>query len=189
MRVVAAAALCLAATLAAARAAPDPERWLIDPDASSLTFRYSVDGEPQSGVFERFSGGGMFDAAAPEAATLDLTIEAGSLDLGDPLFNAVATSPEWFDTARHPEARYRLTHLEPLGGDRWEATGDLEIRATRRAVAAPITLEISDGEAHAVGAVSVDRGDFGVGVGITPLFVDIGEAVSVQFDIVARRVE
>ncbi len=155
------------------------------PERSRIGFEYLRNGQPARGIFARFDGEGLFSSAEPEAATLELRIESASIDLDDGLASAFATSAEWFDAATHPLVTYRLTALRPLDGDRFRALGDLTIRGRTRAVRTEITLTIDGTEARAEGVLELDRRDYGLGVGPSALFVEIGGAVAVRFDLTA----
>jgi len=176
-------ALAPRADAAAARSA-------LDPAASVVTFDFTVNGAPRSGRFATVSGAGVFDPDDPAAARMELSIDVASLDLGDPLETGFALSAEWFDAAAHPTARYRLARLTPLPGDgAFEALGDLTIRDALEVLRTPVTLAFDGPVARASGEVAFDRRDFGVGVGPSSLFVAIGAATSVRFEIVARRID
>ena len=163
--------------------------WMLVPERSRVGFEYLSNGKPAEGEFTRFEGEGVFSPEAPEAATLELRIESASIDLGDPLASAFATSAEWFDSAHHPVVTYRLTALAPLGGDRYDATGDLTIRGRTRPVRSTITLVVDEATARAEGVVELDRKEYRLGVGPSALFVVIGRPVAVRFDLTAERVQ
>lgn len=162
--------------------------WALVPERSSVTFEYSRNGKPAEGLFARFRGEGKFSPDAPGAATLELRIESASIDLGDPLASAFATSVEWFDAANHPEVIYRLASLVPLGADRYEATGELTIRGRTSPVSSTITLVVNEASARAEGLLKLDRLDYKLGVGPSALFIEIGREVAVRFDLTALPV-
>lgn len=169
--------------------AADPSfarEWKVDPAASTIRFVYAVDDGAAEGAFEQVEGEGMFDPDRPEDTTLELRILTRSLDLGDPMETGFALSAEWFDAGNFPVARYRLARLTPMPDGRWEALGDLTIKGRTRIMRTPIALDIAEDRAEARGEVVFDRTDFGVGVGVSALFVTIGTEVSVAFDLVAR---
>lgn len=182
------AVLVGAAALAVAGRAAAATDWAIDRAVSTIDFDYTLNGAAASGSFRRFGGAAVFDSASSAATRLDLAIEVAGLDLGDPLYNAVALGAEWFDAAAHPVARYRLARLAPVAEGGFEALGDLTIRDTLRIVRTPVALTLTETSARATGSVTVNRADFGVGAGLTTLFVDIGPVVSVRFDLTARPV-
>ena len=173
-------AFCLLATPAAAT------DWVVDPEASAIRFLYTVSGRDAEGLFRTVEGEGAFDPDAPERTRLELRIAVRSLDLGDPLETGFALSAGWFDAGAFPVARYRLAELKALEDGRWEALGDITIKGRTQVLRTPVVLDIDETMARARAKMAFDRTDFGVGVDLGALFVDIGEEVSVSIDLVAR---
>lgn len=185
-RSIGALMLLLGALPAAAWAAP--VSYVVVPERSSVSFRYTENGVPKQGEFRRFAGAGRFDQASPDEADLSFAVESASIDLGNRLVNAFASTEEWFDSTRHPEVRFRLTHLAPVAPERYIAEGLLTIRGETRGISAPVRLAFGEGEVMAEGDLRVDRAAYGLGLGASQAFVDIGREVSVVFALVARPV-
>lgn len=160
--------------------------WQVDPKQSDVGFEYLKDGAPTKGEFRDFSGGGSFDATAPDQARFELRIRSKSIDLYDGLASAFATSAEWFDSKNHPEVIYVLQALEPLGGDRYTATGLITIRGQEKPLISEIALSISADSASASGTLTITRADFLLGVGPSAAFVEIGPDVLVTFALTAQ---
>ncbi|MEL6336926.1 MAG: YceI family protein [Pseudomonadota bacterium] len=183
------AAAALSLVVSPAQAA----EWIADPDASKIGFVYERAGGAAEGAFTRFAGGGRFDPARPEEAELRLAIETRSIELGTLIESAFATSAEWFDSGQHPEAIYELITLTPLGEDRFEAFGTLSIKGRTRSLRSEITLSITEvasgGQAMAMGALTVNRRAFGLGIGPVSAFVTIGDQVTVNFALAAAVAE
>lgn len=167
-------------------AAPAPA-WAVRPERSEVRFAYSLDGRAAEGRFAAFAGAGAFDRSAPEAARFELRIESASIDLGSRLVSLYATSSEWFDARNHPAVVYRLTGLTPLGGTRYAAAGEIRVKGRAAETVSEIALEIGEGRARAAGALALSRSAFGLGTELSDLFVEIGDAVTVRFDLVATR--
>lgn len=165
-----------------------PETWSVMQDRSVVEFLYIEDGAGQRGTFERFRGSGTLDPEAPEIAKLEIEVHSASISLGSGLVDAFATSAEWFDSENHPLVIYRLDGLERLDGTVYMATGRITIRGTEKAISTPVTLEFTGGEARATGELNLERSDFGLGVGPSAAFVEIGDKVAVRFDLIARPV-
>lgn len=180
--IAACAALALFAHAALAKGAV----WRVIPAQSVISFDYDQNQQPASGVFAQVSGAGTFDPDNLSATRLELLIDVRSLDLGDPLESAFALSAEWFDAVNHPVARYRLAALTPLGDGRFEALGDLTIKGKLKVLRTPIALAIARDRATASGSLMFDRRDFDVGAGASALFISVGTAVSVRFNLVAE---
>lgn len=168
--------------------APDPTAdWTVVPEASAIGFGYSLNGKAAEGRFTGVAGGGRFDPDDPASAVLEIRIAADSIDLGNPLFSAFATSAEWFDARNHPEMRYRLSRLEPVEGDLYRAHGDVSIRGRTTPLVSEIRLETGADEARASGVLTLDRTDYLLGVGPSSLIVDVGREVTVSFELTAVR--
>ena len=176
----------LAAWPASGRAATGP-RWSVALASSTIGFVYRLDGAEARGRFTTFSGAGRFDPGAPEAARFTLSVDSASIDLGNALVSAYATSSEWFDARHHPHVRYRLTGLAPLGGAQYKATGEIALKGRRALTETVMTLQIGAREARAAGTLAVSREAFALGTEISDLFVAIGDRVEVRFALVARR--
>lgn len=162
--------------------------WAVDEDASKIGFEYMRGGAPARGVFHDFRGSGTFDPAAPKAARLKLIIDTTSIDLGEGLASAFATSAEWFDSKNHPNVAYELTGLTPLGGDHFRATGALTIRGKTKPITSDIDIDIEGDTARAKGTLTIDRYAYLLGVGPAAAFVTIGRQVEVTFDLAAHPI-
>ncbi|MEM7522871.1 MAG: YceI family protein [Pseudomonadota bacterium] len=163
-----------------------PPVWTIDAEASRLEIVYLIDGKAWRGDFGTFSGEGRFDPDAPEAAEMELLIETDSIDVGNIFGTAVAKTIDWLDVETHPTARYVLDDMTLIGDGRFRTVGTLTMRGVSHQVDGELTLNVGD-VASAAGETVFDRSLYGVGVGFTALFVTIGDPISVEFDLVARR--
>ncbi|MFK7943828.1 MAG: YceI family protein [Paracoccaceae bacterium] len=161
--------------------------WVVDPASSQVGFEYLKDGAPTEGVFREFSGAGTFDSSAPEAARFQISIASASIDLFDSLASAFATSAEWFDSKNNPNVVYVLQDLKPLGGDRYAASGTIQIRGVEKPMTSEIALKIGSSDANASGTLTIRRADFLLGVGPSAAFVEVGPDVQVTFALIARQ--
>jgi len=166
-----------------------PDRWKLVAERSAIRFGYRLDGDMAEGRFTRFSGTGRFAAARPEAARFTLRIASASIDLGNALVSAYVTSAEWFDARHHPEVVYRLTGLAPLGGGRYDTVGEIALKGRTVSVATPMRLAIGADQARARGSLALSRAAFALGTELTDLVVELGDEVTVRFDLVARRID
>lgn len=183
----AAGRLLLAAAFAAAPFSAWALDWRVDVAASRLSIVYLENGEPQEGAFEQFDGSARFDPAHPETAALTLEFEVASIALPDTFRSEFVQTEAWFDSKRFPVARYELTRLTPLDGQRYASEGVLTIKGRSLPIETPLTLEVTETEATAEGALSFDRLDFALGDTVGGFFIDIGRTIEVRFRFVARR--
>ncbi|WP_324778602.1 YceI family protein [Thiobacillus sedimenti] len=157
------------ALLACAAAQAAPETYVIDGSrtASEFSYRY-LGGATQTNRFERVSGTVVFDRAEGSGRA-EVTIDATSVNTGQPLLDAQMQAADFFDTANYPVITFRSTKMT-LNGDRSSLAGDLTIKGVTR----PVTLAVSRFQcmqdpavqAEACGAqatVTIRRSDFNMG--------------------------
>jgi polyisoprenoid-binding protein YceI len=137
----------------------------IDARRSVLTVVFEQMGVPVEGAFTRFSGTLSFDPADPATAAAELRIDTASFDLGMADFNAEVAKPEWLDSETHPQARYRVQGLTPLGEDRYRAEGELSLKGRTAALPAEIAVREEGALRLFSGEVRFDRTAFDVGGG------------------------
>jgi polyisoprenoid-binding protein YceI len=112
--------------------------WNIDPAHSGISFsiRHMVVSKVR-GRFAKFSGALTIDDGDLTRSTVEATIDAASIDTGTPQRDAHLRSPDFFDSERFPEIKFRSTRIEKVGAgaDRYRVTGPLTIRDVTREVA------------------------------------------------------
>ena len=130
------AAAILAAALALPAAAA-PASYAIDPDHTYPSFEFPHMGiSVWRGKFKKTRGTITFDREA-RAGSVDVTVEAASIDFGHRLMNEVAIGPDWFNVDMHPTLRYQGTVR--FEGDKPVA---LDGRLTLLDVTKPLELRI-----------------------------------------------
>jgi polyisoprenoid-binding protein YceI len=115
-------------------AAPEPGRWDIDPAHSIVraTARHLAMSHVE-GRFTAFTG--FITLAEPiERSSVQVRIEAASIDTGNAERDAHLRSPDFLDVVRFPALTYHSTRIVPLGGDRYRIEGRLTIRDITRNV-------------------------------------------------------
>ena len=97
-----------------------------------------------------------------------------------------------FDVEQWPTARFASAMVEHLGGEAYQARGELTIRDVRKDVVLPFTLRIADHpgnpdllQADAAGELTISRLDFGVGQGEWASTATVGEKVVIAIAVVA----
>lgn len=116
---------------------PAPGTWTIDPSHSTVGF--SVRHLMVSKVRGRFGAftGSIEIGERPEDSSVEVAIEAASIDTRDERRDAHLRSGDFLDAERHPALAFRSTGLRPTGGRRFHLDGALTIRGVTR----PVTLE------------------------------------------------
>jgi polyisoprenoid-binding protein YceI len=136
---------------------------VVDPAASMVSATFRQMNVPVEGRFTRFSGRVDYRAAQPEASSAELEIDTASFDLGLEDYNAEVRKPEWFDSARHPVARFSATGLQPQGEGRYRVSGSLTLKGQTH----PLTATLSHRQANGLhvfeGEVPLSRKRYGLG--------------------------
>ncbi len=123
------------------------------------------------GKFDKTSGTVVLDKEKG-AGTVDITIDASSIDFGHAKLNEHAKSPEMFDVAKFPTATYKGTLAKFKNGAPTEVEGEL----TLHGVTKPVKLSIKQFKCMvnpmskkevcgADAAATFNRSDFGVSFG------------------------
>ena len=156
--------LALAATLVSPGAV-FAQAQLQPPPASEITFTSRQMGVPVDGRFRTFNADVAFDPKKPETAKIALTVDLASASLGAPESEAELAKQPWFDTKKFPQARFVSSSVKPLGGGKFEVTGQLSIKGQPKPVTVPVTLTQAGGTTTATGAFQIKRLDFKIGEG------------------------
>ena len=132
------------ASLAVPNLSAEPEAlrdgaYRLDPAHATLLFKVNHLGlSTYVGRFNEFNAVLDFDAANPEAASLEAVIEVGSLDVNNRPFADTLTGPGWFDAENHPQARFVSNDIEITGDNTGIARGSLTLKGVTR----PLDIEI-----------------------------------------------
>jgi polyisoprenoid-binding protein YceI len=120
------------------RQVPEMGTWAIDPSHASFEF---VARHLMAKVRGNFSGvsGLATVAAVPEDSTLEIEIDASSIDTKDQTRDAHLRSGDFFGVEDHPTISFRSTGVRPGDGENeWKVDGELTIRGVTR----PVTVDV-----------------------------------------------
>lgn len=176
------AAIALFAASASASAAD----WQVVHDDSNLGIIGHQNGVAFTGTFFDFDAAISFDETDPDAATIAVVIDMASLDTDNPQRDDVTHGIDLFHVAEFPTAEFTASGFTDEGDGRFTTVGELTIRGVTQEVMLPFELTIDDGTAHAVGEVTINRIDFGVGRGQWASINPVSHEVTITIDIVAE---
>jgi polyisoprenoid-binding protein YceI len=147
-----------------------PTQWQIDPAHSAAHFsvRHLMISNVR-GEFTKLSGNAVIDPSDLTKSSVEVTIDAASVNTREPQRDEHLRSADFFDVANHPTLSFRSRRVESLGGENLKITGDLTIRGVTREVtfdAEGPTPSVKDpwGNVRAgiTASTKIDRKDFGV---------------------------
>ena len=163
-------ALALSGLVSSVYAAP--ETFNIDPAHTAPRFEYSHLGySNQLHRFDKTSGKIVLDRAA-KTGSVDVTIDAKSVNTGYPLFNEHIQDVDYFNTAKYPTITFKSTEVKFDGDKPVAVDGNLTIKGVTK----PVTLTATSFQAmphpmlkrDAIGAnavTKIKRSDFNMGKG------------------------
>lgn len=143
-------------------ASAQPATWVVDPVHSNVGFKVRHFFTPVSGQFEEFSGTIVYDADNPSSSSVEMVVQAASIDTDNERRDGHLRSPDFFDVANHPTLSFKSKKVAAVGGN-LAVTGDLSIRGVTKEVTIPVQiLGVMGDKAGFASEFTVDRQDYGV---------------------------
>lgn len=140
--------------------------WEIDPVHSDVGFkvRHFVSNVP--GEFNDFSGTIVYDAEHPEKSSVEITVQAASIDTGNDERDNHLRSADFFAVEEYPTLHFMSTAVKAKGNE-LAVLGELTIRGVTKTVTVPVTvlgtMETPNGaKAGFEAELVIDRQDYGV---------------------------
>ncbi|MHB1535035.1 MAG: YceI family protein, partial [Acidimicrobiales bacterium] len=91
------------------------------------------------GSFNELTGTATFDVENPPSSSLQLTIEAASIDTRNPDRDAHLRSNDFLDLEHYPQITFTSTAVAQVEPDTYRLTGDLTIKGVTR----PVTFDLA----------------------------------------------
>jgi polyisoprenoid-binding protein YceI len=188
--------IALTAGFAAALSLPAAaanSNWQIDPAHSSAQFsvRHMAISTVR-GAFSKVTGSVVFDDKDISKSTVEVTIDANSVDTRVPDRDNDLRSEKFFDVAHYPSITFKSKRVEQVAPGKLKVTGDLTIRGTTKEVVldvegptAPVKDPWGNTRNAATATTKINRQDFGVKWNATldNGGVVVGDDVSIIIDI------
>jgi polyisoprenoid-binding protein YceI len=168
--------------------------WTIDPAHTEVNFAVKHFFTPVTGSFEDFEVELVYDPAKPQASSVAVKIPVASLTTGNAKRDEHLLSGDWFEAEKYPYIDFKSTSVRANGNGQLVARGPLTIKGVSREIELPIRLLGTQPIAEPMRAMlggskevasfkastSVERGDFGVGVGSWAATMVVGSAVDID---------
>ena len=172
------------------------ERWQIDSSHSSIQFtvRHLVIAKVR-GQFSRWTAAVEAPGGDFAQGSLDVVIDAASIDTGVADRDAHLRSADFFDVEQFPEVTFKSTRVTRTGDDRLRVDGALTIKGVAREVALDVEVlgQARDpwgNERAAFSATtSIDRREFGLTWNqvLDAGGVMVGDRIEIAIDVEAVR--
>lgn len=165
--------------------AADP--WVVEANDSEIEFTGTQLGAEFEGEFKSFTAEIVFSPDDLAGSSVEVLIDIASVDTENGDRDSQIISPDWFDAAQWPTAKFVTKSFREIAPGKYEAVADLTIRDVTREVILPFDLEIEGDEAEAKGTVTINRTDFGIGQGQWTDTSQVGDPVTIKIEIEAKR--
>lgn len=178
-----------ALVLCAGHAVAEAKKFNVDLGHTRILFSVSHLGLSQMpGIFRDIAVDFAYDHENPAASSLDVTIQAASVDMFHDGLNDHLRNEDFFNVAKHPTITFKSTKVEPAGDGMAKVTGDF----TMMGVTKPLTFDVKlnkfgphprnpNASAAGFGATGViNRGDFGMGYGVPMIGGEITFTLSLE---------
>jgi polyisoprenoid-binding protein YceI len=144
--------------------------WQIDPNHSSAQFAVRhLAISTVRGAFTRVNGTVQLDDKDISKSSVDVTIDADSVDTRVPNRDKDLRSDHFFDVEKYPTITFKSTKVEQVEPGKLKVTGDLTIHGVTKQVVLDVegpTAAVKDPwgnqRAAANGTTKINRQDFGV---------------------------
>jgi polyisoprenoid-binding protein YceI len=172
----------------AATAAAQTGTWQIDPNHTAAQFSVRHLGvSTVRGAFTKVSGTAKYDPADPSKDSLEVTIDANSVDTRVEMRDNDLRSPRFFDVQKYPTITFHSKAAKAAGAGKLKITGDLTIHGVTKEVVldvdgptAPIKDPMGSGQRMGASATTkVNRQDFG----IVTMPGGIGDEITITIDV------
>jgi polyisoprenoid-binding protein YceI len=147
------------------------------------------------GEFTKMKGSVVYDEKNPAAIKIDATIDAASINTGEPKRDEHLKSPDFFDAAKYPTITFRSKSARKTANG-LAVTGDLTIHGVTKEVVLQVegpSPEVRDPWGNlrrgATATTKINRKDFGLtwNAALETGGVVVGEEVSITIDVEAMR--
>ena len=157
-------------TIGNSQSAAQTEAWRLDPPHSAAQFAVRHMGiSTVRGTFTKVTGDVQYSATDLGKSSLDITIDAASVDTRVEMRDNDVRSAHFLDTAKYPTITFKSKKVETAGAGKLKVTGDLTLHGVTKEVVLDVdgpTPPMKDpkGNEHmgASATTKISRQDFGM---------------------------
>jgi len=151
-------------------AAAQAGTWQIDPNHTAAQFAVKhLAVSTVRGAFMKVSGSAQYDPADPSKDSVEITIDASSVDTRVQMRDNDLRSPNFLDVQKYPTITFKSKQVKSAGAGKLQMVGDLTIHGVTKEVvldvdglSSPIKDPWGNQRIGASATTKVNRNDFGV---------------------------
>jgi polyisoprenoid-binding protein YceI len=142
-----------------------PTHWSIDRDETSVEFTVKTFWGLMTvhGCFDRFDGSYEL---GPSGTTIELTIDADSIDTGNPKRDEHLRSTDFFDVDNDAQVRFRSTRVDAVSDEILHVVGNLEVAGIAEPLEFAVTVQPAGDGLALEARTTVDQRRFGMSSGL-----------------------
>lgn len=167
------------------------EKWNIDKAHSNVNFTITHFFTPVDGSFEDYTADIMFSPDDVENSSIEVTIPVESINTENDRRDGHLKSEDFFNTAKWSNIHFVSNDIEKTGDNTFVAHGELTIRDVTKKFDLPFELKgVMDHPmrentkvAGIVANATLNRTDYGVGVGDWAATAVVGDEVDIQLNL------
>jgi polyisoprenoid-binding protein YceI len=169
-------------------ASPESETWHLDGPHSAAQFSVRHLGiSTVRGTFTKVSGEVNYSASDPTKASVDVTIDASSVDTRVTMRDNDVRSEHFLDVAKYPTITFKSKRVAGAEPGKLTVTGDLTLHGVTKEVtlnvdgpSAPMKNPMGPGQRMGASATTkINRGDYGM----TFMTGAVGDEIDIQIDV------
>jgi polyisoprenoid-binding protein YceI len=165
-----------------------PVTYKLDPSHTMVLFSWNHFGYSNpTADFGLGEGTLVFDEQNPAKSSVDVTLPLASLDTHVPALDKHLKEADFFDADKYPTVTFKSTKVQPLGGHKFNVTGDLTVHGVTKTVVLAATLNKVGphpmSKAQSIGfdaTTSIKRSDFGVGAYVPKVSDEINIRITTE---------
>jgi polyisoprenoid-binding protein YceI len=143
------------------------------------------------GRFEKFSGSVDFDENDPGSGTVDIRIDAASINTNEPQRDAHLRSPDFFEVDKYPTITFKSKRIEKIDQRRGRIIGDLTIKDITKEVvleaeyAGTVKTPFGSTSAGASATTKINRKDWGLtyNIALETGGVLVGDEIKIEIEL------
>lgn len=185
-------AFVLSALLLSAPASAAPEKYTFDAAHTQIIFKVSHLGFSKSqGRFTKFDGGFTFDPEKPTASSIDVTIDANSINMLSTPWEEHLKGDDFFNVKKFPTIHFKSKKITKTSDTTGNIAGDLTMLGVTRTVDLDVEFNKAGqhpmSKAHIAGFTAtahLKRSDFGMNYGVE---MGLGDDVQIEIQVEGVR--
>src|ERR1700727_2117006 len=158
----------------------------VTPQQSSVKF-FVKSSVALAGDFKKWDATLTFTSTDVASGTLDIQIQAASVDSGSGMKDDKLKSKDFFDVTEDPVITFKSIKIVQTGPTTFDVPGTFTIRGVSKPETLTLTVNgAGTGSGDIKGTMAFDRKDYGMNSGIP--FIKIADRVEVNIDLHGKRI-